>query len=211
MKLLLTSAGLIHKAIGAALIELVGKPASETKVGFVPTAANVQPRKKDWLMNELYQLQRYGYSWIDIVDISADGVDWRARLAEVDVVYMAGGETTHLLDQARKTGFDVWLKDALATKIFVGGSASAVFVAPTVEVATELFADENVPKTDLAGLNFVDFEIVPHCDLAMFASAEAYAKTAKHPIYAIDDLSAIQVVDGQVTVISKGSWKFYDK
>lgn len=193
------------------MLELVGKPASETKLGFIPTAANVEPRKKDWLINDLLQLWRYGYSWIDIVDISAPGVDWRARLDEVDVVYVSGGETTHLLDQMRKTGFDVWLKENLAHKVYVGGSASAVVVGPTIEAATKLFGDENAPGlSDLSGLSLVDFEIVPHCDMPLFAKAEVYAKEAMNPVYAIDDLTAVKVVDGVRTVISKGSWKLYD-
>jgi dipeptidase E len=212
MKLLLTSAGLLHKAMGSELVELVGKPASETKVGFIPTAANVEPRKKDWLINELLQLWQHGYSWIDIVDISAPGVDWKERLAAVDVVYVSGGETSHLLDQVRKTGFDVWLQENLERKVYVGGSASAVLVTPTIELAIQLFADENLAKlSDLSGLGFVDFEIVPHCDLEMFEKAKAYAKTAKNPVYALDDLSAVRVVGGEVSVISKGSWQLYDK
>ena len=211
MKLLLTSSGLSHKAIGLAMVDLVGKPASETKVGFVPTAANVEPRKKDWLINELLQLWRHGYSWIDIVDISAPGVDWRTRLAEVDVVYLPGGDPFHLLDQTRKTGFDAWLKEALRSKVYVGGSASAVLVAPTIKVAEAVFEyPSDIKLTDLSGLGYVNFEVVPHCDMALFEKTEAYAKAAKSPVYAIDDLTAIQVIDGQVTVISQGTWKLYE-
>ena len=212
MKLLLTSAGLGHKSLGAALVELVGKPASETKVGFVPTAANVEPRKKDWLINELLQLWRHGYSWIDVVDFSAPGVDWRARLAEVDVLYLPGGDPYHLLHQMRQTGFADWLAEALKTKIYVGGSASAMVLAPTIAIAEPVYEYASEFKsTDLTGLNYVDFELAPHCDMPTFAKVEAYAKTAQNPVYAIDDLSAILVVDQEVTVLSKGSWKKYKK
>lgn len=211
MKLLLTSAGLGHKVIGTTLVNLVGKPASETKVGFIPTAANVEPRKKDWLINELLQLWRYGFNWIDIVDPSAAGVDWRARLAEVDVLYFSGGNTFHLLDQVRKTGFDVWLKDNLDCKVYVGGSASTILMTPSINVAAIEPGDENLPGlTDLTGLGYVPFEIEPHCDAARFKVVEEYRKTRPNSIYAIDDATAIQVVDGEVTVISGGSWKLYE-
>lgn len=94
----------------------------------------------------------------------------------------------------------------------MGGSASAVLAGPTIAVATELFGDENVPDLkDLSGLGLVNFEIVTHCDMPLFEKAEAYAKKSPNPVYALDDLSAILVVDGESTVISKGSWKLYDK
>lgn len=212
MKLLLTSSGLSHKTIGRALQELVGKPASETKVGFIPTAANVEPRKKDWLVNELFQLQRYGYSWVDIVDISAPGVDWKQRLAEVDVLYVAGGDPYHLLDQVRQTGFDEWLQQALNHKVYVGGSASTVVATPTIGIAEPVFHYEtNVRLADTSGLGLVDFEVAPHCDLKLYEAVEAYAKASEHPVYALDDLSAVQVVDDVATVVSGGSWKLYDQ
>lgn len=210
MKLLLTSAGLGHKVIGAALVDLVGKPASETKVGFIPTAANVEPRKKDWLVNELLQLWRHGYGWIDIVDFSAPGVDWRTRLSEVDVVYLSGGDAAHLLEQARITGFDTWLKEALNTKVYVGGSASTILVTPTIAVDAAIFGYPTKEDFDKSGLHYVDFEAIPHCDMALFEKAATYAKTASNPVYAIDDLTAIQVVDEEVTVISKGSWRLFE-
>jgi dipeptidase E len=31
------------------------------------------------------------------------------------------------------------------------------------------------------------------------------------PLYAIDDQTAIKVVDGAVTVVSEGEWNFFEK
>ena len=211
MKLLLTSGGVSRKVIGSALVSLVDKPASEVKVGFVATAANVESGNHDWLIRQFMELWRYGFSWIDIVDPSAAGVDWRTRLAEVDVVYVSGGNTFHLLDQVRKTGFDVWLKENLGNKVYVGGSASTILMAPSINVAGLEPGDENLPGlTDLTGLSYVPFEIEPHCNAARFKVVEEYRKTRPNSVYAIDDSTAIQVVDGEVTVISDGSWKLYD-
>jgi len=180
MKLLLTSAGLSHKVIGRTLQQMVDKPASETKVAFIPTAANVEGGNRHWLIRQLLDLWQYGFSWIDIVDPSADGVDWQTRLADVDVLYVTGGNTFHLLDQVRKTGFDKWLHENIEKKVYVGGSASTILMTPTIAVA---------------GLEPI----------------KAYAATTENPVYAIDDATAIQVVDKRVTVVSAGSWKLYDK
>ena len=212
MKLLLTSAGLSHKVIGRALLPLVGRPASETKVGFIPTAANVEPRNKDWLVGQLLDLWRYGFSWIDIIDFSAASVDWQQRLAGVDVVYLAGGNTFHLLDQVRKTGFDKWLKNNIDHKVYVGSSASTILMTPSIAVAGLEPGDENLSGlTDTTGLGYVKFEVEPHCDAARLETVKEYAQNTPNSVYAIDDDTAIQVVDGEVTVISAGSWRLYDK
>ena len=209
MKLLLTSSGLSKRAIGQALQDMVKKAPSDCKVGFIPTAANVEPYNKDWLIGQFLQLQRYGFYQIDIVDISADGVDWRARLEDCDVLWISGGNTFHLLDQVRKTGFDEWLKDNIDNKVYVGGSASTILMTPSIEIATPI--DENiVGLSDLTGLGYVDFEINVHCDAEAIRATAEYAKSRPNGVYALDDLSAIKVVDDSVEVISAGTWKRFN-
>lgn len=227
MKLLLTSSGLSKRQIAEALQGLFDKSPSEVKVGFIPTAANVEPYSKDWLIAQFGQLQRYGFYQIDIVDIAADGVDWRTRLEACDMLWLSGGNTFYLLDQVRKTGFDVWLKQLANTetynneksiegstllsgeKVYVGGSASTILVTPTIKIADGV--DDNiVGLDDLTGLNLVDFEINVHCDAAALVATSEYASKSGCTVYALDDLSAIRVVEDEVTVISGGSWKVYE-
>lgn len=212
MKLLLTSGGISTRHIGAALQAMAGKPASDVKVGFIPTAANVEMYNKDWVVNQFLSLWRYGFSQIDIVDPSAAGVDWRTRLEAVDMLYVSGGNTFHLLDQARQTGFDMWLRQQATDKLYVGSSAGTILATPTIEIAGQEGGDENlVGITDLTGLGLVDFEIEPHCDADRFKAVEAYATSRSHPVYALDDASALQVIDGEVTVISSGVWQLFDR
>ncbi|HUD10283.1 MAG TPA: Type 1 glutamine amidotransferase-like domain-containing protein [Candidatus Saccharimonadales bacterium] len=211
MKLLLTSSGISKRSVAAALVELVGKSPGETKVGFVPTAANIEGYNKDWLINQFMNLWRYGYNWIDIVDPTAAGVDWKARLQAVDVICVSGGNTFHLLDQCRKIGFDTWLTENLHDKVYVGGSASSIIATPTIEVASLPPGDRNIPGLkDLKGFGWVNFEIEPHCDMNRFEAMEKYAATKTHPVYAIDDQTAIKVIDGKVEVISEGTWKVFN-
>ena len=61
-------------------------------------------------------------------------------------------------------------------------------------------------------LGLVDFAIYPHLDHPelpenTMANAERWAAGMTVPAYAIDDETAIQVVDGAVEVISEGQWK----
>jgi dipeptidase E len=210
MKLLLTSAGITTRSIGAALQVMVDKSPAESRVAYVPTAGNVERYGKTGIASTIFSLTKYGFNDIDIVDFTAAGVDWRSRLHAADVIYVGGGNTFHLLDQARQTGFDVWLRQSLENKVYVGSSAGSILVTPSIQVAALETGDENLPGlTDLTGLNVVGFEIEPHCDMMRFADVERYADTRPNAVYALDDLSAVQYIDGQSQVVSSGSWKIY--
>ncbi len=209
MKLLLTSAGIRNQKIAEALINLVGKPVAQIKVAVVPTAENVEPGNKDWFIGQLTNLQRFGFTWIDDVDPSADGIDWKSRLAEVDVVFVSGGNTFHLLNQARKTGFADWLRDSANDKVYVGASAGSILMTPTIAIAAVDDGDENlIGLKDLTGLGFVDFEVSPHTpEWVSYKANEEYAKSIENELYVFDDETAIKVTDDEVEVISAGKWK----
>jgi dipeptidase E len=63
-------------------------------------------------------------------------------------------------------------------------------------------------------LGIVDFSICPH--LAQdgmpgnsIGEAEQWATGISGPAYAMDDETAIKVVDGAVEVVSEGHWKYF--
>ena len=64
------------------------------------------------------------------------------------------------------------------------------------------------------GVGLVDFALIPHLDNkdhpdASMANSEIWAAKLPVPTYAIDDQTAIKVVDGVVEVISEGHWKLF--
>lgn len=211
MKLLLTSSGISKRSIAVALSQLVGKNPSETKVGFISTASNVEEGNKDWYINQFLNLWRFGFNTIDIVDFSAPDVNWQDRLRDVDIVFISGGNTFHLLNQARSTGFEKWLNQKKDSKVVVGSSAGTILMTPTIEVAgLEPGPDVNrAGIKDLTGLGWVDFEVEPHCDQGRFEVVEQYAEGRDSKVYAIDDQSAIVVTDNKIEVVSEGSWKLF--
>ena len=63
-------------------------------------------------------------------------------------------------------------------------------------------------------LGIVDFSIFPHLDHPdlpenTMAEAERWAAGLSNPAYAIDDDTAIKVVDNTVELISQGHWKHF--
>lgn len=211
MKLLLSSAGLTNQSIASALVDLVEKKPENTKIGFITTAANVEGGNKAWYISQLNNLLKYGFNWIDVVDISAPAVDWKARLAPVDVIVVSGGNTFHLLDQMRIVGFAEWFKSVANQKVYVGISAGTIVMTPSIAVAGVDNGDVNLPGiTDLTGLGFVDFEISPHTpEYVSHDGNKKYVQNSKVVLYGLDDQSAIKITDGVMEVVSEGEWVKY--
>src|SRR3990167_3586378 len=211
MKLLLTSQGITTRELAEALSSLVGKSPYDTKIGLIPVARNVEPFKRGGYIGQFLDLWKNGFSDIDIVDPTAADVDWKSRLRDADVIYVAGGNTFHLLNQVRKTGFGKWLNENMKNKVYVGVSAGTILATPTIEVANIPPRDQNFMNLkDLTGLNWADFEIEPHCNKDRFAVVEKYAAKKSYPVYAIDDLSGIKVYGDKVEVISAGTSQRYN-
>jgi uncharacterized protein YndB with AHSA1/START domain len=66
------------------------------------------------------------------------------------------------------------------------------------------------------GMGLVDFSIRPHLGADYFpvvvdmAMMERAAARLDHPMYAIDDETAITVVDDVVEVVSEGEWRYFE-
>jgi dipeptidase E len=65
-------------------------------------------------------------------------------------------------------------------------------------------------------MGLVGFAIRPHLNADYFPMAnmvmmERAAAKLDYPLYAIDDETAIKVVDGEVEVVSEGAWRLFDK
>ena len=72
-----------------------------------------------------------------------------------------------------------------------------------------------VEKLEVAAAGVVDLSIFPHLGHELMsentmAEAERWAADIAGPAYAIDDQTAISVIDGAVRIISEGQWKQLD-
>lgn len=217
MKLLLTSGGLENKTMIDALRDLVGKDFKDTGVVFIPTAANVEMGDKTWLIKDLSKCIELGFKEPDVVDIAAVSQDiWQPRLENADVIMVGGGNVAYLMEQMKKSGLSKLLSGLLSSRVYVGISAGSMVVAPKLkEKIMQLIYDQPVVDDDTnEGLGFVDFLIVPHLNSPYFPRAarlvEDVAKGVKIPMYAIDDQTAIKVVDDKAEIISEGTWKRFN-
>jgi dipeptidase E len=215
MKILLTSAGLTNKTIINTLSDLVGKKPEDTNLVFIPTASNVEEGDKGWLIDDLLNLKKQNFKQIEIVDISALPIEIiKKRFEEADILYFEGGNTNYLMDWINRLDLKNYLIELLKSKVWVGVSAGSMVTNPTLDLKTSQYIyGEDFDKTEsMDGLNFVNFYSLPHINSPYFVNArfekiEEIAKNFDCKIYAIDDNSAIKIVDDFVEVAGEGVWK----
>lgn len=214
MKLLLTSAGLSNKSISEALFSLVGKKPEDTSLVFIPTASNVESGDKDWLITDLINLKKQKFKTIEIVDISAvDEKIWRPSLERSDVLFFEGGNTYHLMRWLNKTGLTNTLSDLLRDKVYVGVSAGSMVTCPdlALKLSQHLYEEDMLETESMKGLDLVDFYLLPHLNSEWFKklrreNVEKVAKDIDAKIYALDDNSALKIIDDKIEVITEGEW-----
>ena len=126
---------------------------------------------------------------------------------ETNVLLVEGGDAAYLCHWLRSSGL-ADLLPSLDETVWVGVSAGSMVMTPRI-------GDDFVTwpsATDDRTLGVVDFSIFPHLDNPdlpwnTMATAEEWASGLSGPAYAIDDETALKVVDGTVEVISEGHWK----
>jgi dipeptidase E len=215
MKLYLTSSGLSNPSLINAIEKLLGKSAKDVNLAFIPTAANVEPGEKSWMIEDLNNFKKAGFL-VDIVDISAVSKDvWLPRLQKAEVFFLGGGNTFHLMHWVKQSGLQNELPNLLKTRIYAGISAGSCIAGPSIYNSVQNLFDEKYELKIKDGLNLVNFQIIPHLNSPYFEkirkeNLEVASKELSEPVYAIDDNSAIVVDEKNVEVVSEGEWVKYN-
>ncbi|MDP1722074.1 MAG: Type 1 glutamine amidotransferase-like domain-containing protein [Candidatus Gottesmanbacteria bacterium] len=218
MKLFLTSSGITNKTLSDALLQLLGKPFVQSHITFIPTAANAKMGEKSWLVNDMYNIKQLGFPTFDITDIAiAPKEIWLPSFEKADILVFGGGNTTYLLECMEKSGVASVIKDLLKNKVYMGISAGSMAAAKTISISSENILDyeQTGELKSIHGLGLVDFEIRPHLNSDNFPKVrlpllQKIASETGIPFYAIDDDTAVQVTDTNVSVVSEGEWKKFN-
>jgi dipeptidase E len=220
MKLLLTSAGIKNTSIHNALVDLLGKPIAESSALCIPTAAYAHPmagpaaawrfisgQEPDCPMCEL------GWKSLGVLELTAlpsiAEELWVPMVQETDVLLVNGGDPLYLCYWMWQSGVAELLPSLRA--VYVGLSAGSMIMAPNIG---EFFVGWTPPTGGDETLGVVDFAMFPHLEHEMLpdntlANAERWAAGMRAPAYAIDDQTALKVIDGAVEVVSEGQWKLF--
>lgn len=218
MKLLLTSAGVTNASIRRALVELLGKPIEESKALCIPTAQYghpmVGPGVRAWQFISGHSenpMVALGWKSVGVLELTAlpsiGRQAWEPLVRQADALLVAGGDALYLCHWMRESGLAALLA-SLTETVWVGLSAGSMVMTPTVG---EDFIQWRPPSGEETTLGLVDFSICPHLAADgmpgnSLAEAELWAAGIPNPAYAIDDQTAITVVDGHVEFVSEGLW-----
>ena len=216
MKLLLTSGGITNASIRKALVDLLGKPIAECHALCIPTAQWGHPMCGPESVQgfiaagtDFRFLSGLGWASLGVLELTAlpsIGADrWVPWVKKADVLLVDGGDATYLCHWMRESGL-ADLLPTLTETVWVGVSAGSMVMTPRIGAS---FVEWSLAKDDRT-LGVVDFAIFPHLDAFptnTLADAERWAADICIPAYAIDEQTAIKVVNHTIEIVSEGRWK----
>jgi len=221
VKLLLTSSGISNTSIHDALVELLGKPIAESSALCIPTGVQPFPGGP----SHVYQFisgttfsPMCGLGWksLGVLELTAlpsiKEEDWMPAVQETDALLVWGGSPLYLCYWMRQSGLADLLPSLRRETVYVGTSGGAMVATPGFGGETY---DDSEPLTGSdRARGLVDFSVFPHLERedmpdTTLVNIERWAAGIPVPAYAIDDQTAIKVVDGTVEVISEGHWKLF--
>ena len=214
MKLLLTSGGVTNPSIHASLVELLDKPVTESKALVIPTAQWGHPSCGPASVRGLIAAEPvWEPSPVSAGRPSASS-SYRAAHHRCGTLGPLGARGRRPARRRRRRDLPgPWMRESgladllpsLTDTVWVGVSAGSMVMTPRIGDLFVAWADAPDDRT----LGVVDFSIFPHLNAFPTntpAEAERWAADLGAPAYAIDEQTAITVVDGRAEVVSEGEW-----
>ncbi|MEU4192586.1 Type 1 glutamine amidotransferase-like domain-containing protein [Kribbella sp. NPDC026611] len=240
MKALLTSSGITNDTIKSALVDLLGKPISESRALLIPTAIYPFPGGANYAWRAVTSsMSTLGWKSIGLLELSVlpsiEESAWIPTVREADALLFWGGDPLFLSSWMRRSGLAALLPTLNEDAVYVGNSAGSIAATTTfVETYTDPprgtdgpLKTENVTFSTPAGdaprilvtgqgAGLVNFGVIPHYTHpdhpdASPENADLWASRIPTPTYAIDDATAITVANNNIQVISEGTWKLFER
>lgn len=178
-----------------------------------------------------------GWKSLGILELTAlpsvDKENWIPDVEEADALLVWGGDPLYLRRWMRESGLAELFGSLKSEMVYVGISAGSMVTGHTIgetytgnppkgdDITSEVVmidtpdGEMRVDFTIAPGLGLFDSALLPHVGHDRFpenslANAELWASKLDVPLYALDDQTALKVVDGTVEVISEGHWKIFN-
>ena len=121
------------------------------------------------------------------------------KFNDVDVIYVAGGNSFYLLQQLIVKDVLQELQEFANNKIYIGSSAGACITCPSIDYVQKLDDKAQAPLlNDYKAMNLVDFYILPH-----YKSKEKYTKLADEIEEEYNNYKFIKLSNNQAIVVDR--------
>jgi len=178
-----------------------------------------------------------GWKSLGVLELTAlpsvDKENWIPAVEEADALLVWGGDVLYLRRWMRESGLAELFGSLRRELVYVGVSAGSMVTCSWIgetytgskppkgdDIKSEVIlvdtpeGELSVDFTVAPGLGLVDFALLPHVGHERFpenslSNSEIWASKLPAPLYAIDDQTAIKVVDGTAEIVSEGHWKLF--
>ena len=188
--------------------DLTGISKENMKIGYITTAGTVA--RSPFLENVKSTIRKEGY-YFEEFDIEGKTHDqMRDFFKDKNVIHVEGGNTFYLLKAVRESGFADVLKEELNLgKVYIGTSAGAYIMCPTIEVSS--WNENGVERSgvsDFAALHYAPFVLKVHYKDEMSEKIKEKIPALKYPLRILRDGQGIFFEDGKATFVGDGEEVF---
>ncbi len=193
--------------VASHFVKKIKKPVAELKAVFIPTAGEVE-KDQEWIKPNRNGLNKAGIKTFDYTIKGKSLKEIEKDLGDCDLIHVNGGNTFYLLLQAKKSGFDKFIKRQLEKGVIYTGSSAGSIIASSDIGITSYYETKVYEKElpDTKGFNLVDFVIFPHWGSPLFKDLyqnhrimTAYKKGSK--IILLNDDQYVEVTDGSYKIV----------
>ena len=181
---------------------LTGISKSEMKIGYVTTAS--KGSRDTAFLEKVKNAMRENNITFEEIDIEGKSKDEILNFFKnKNIIHIEGGNTFYMLKAIRENGFAEVLKKLLNEgKIYIGTSAGAYIMCPTIEVANwNETGRDRFGLTDFSALNYVPFVLKVHYKDEMENLVKEKMKVLKYPLRILRDGQGIIAEDDKYTFI----------
>ena len=135
------------------------------KCAFIVTPVEPDGLDQKWLHNDRQSLQDAGFETFDYTITDKNEQQLRDELADSAFIYVSGGNTYFMLQEAQKSGFIAVIKDFIQSgdKTYISTSSGSIVAGPDTQPALRIEKIEDAPDLDgFEGFNLVNFCVLPH-------------------------------------------------
>lgn len=137
---------------------------NKKKVLFIETSGETHDGGKPWIDNAKKKMKQLGFDIILYTITSKTENEIKKALENIDILYVAGGNTAYLLYQSQENNFAKVSKKFIENGgIYIGQSAGSIIAGPSIYPLYKPENNEWFEKlSNYDGYNLVDFVTVPH-------------------------------------------------